>query len=67
VQPLAVAVAARTGQAFVVSSGGTVREPAPWWGHAVQRLQRWLPWLPQQPPPTLTVPGSVVVLDLSRL
>ena len=43
VQPLAVAVDARTGQAFVVNYGGTVRQPPPWAGPWVPRLRQWLP------------------------
>ena len=67
VHPLAIAVAERTDRAFVVTGGGTVTEAAGWWRPWMQRLRRWLPWLPQQPPPTNSVPGSVTVLDLARL
>src|SRR5438128_7764804 len=65
-QPLAVAVDARTGRAFVVNYGGTVREPATWSGQWLQRLRRWLPWLPQSVPVVRSVPGSVSVIDVSR-
>ena len=65
-QPLAVAADGRTGRAFVINYGGTVREPATWSGQWLQRLRRWLPWLPQSVPVVRSVPGSVSVIDVSR-
>ena len=57
----------RTGHAFIVNYGGTVRAPAAWWERDVQRLHHWLPWLPQPFASTHLEPGSVSVLDTARL
>ena len=67
VHPLDVAIDERTGHAFIVNYGGTVRAPAAWWERDVQRLHHWLPWLPQPFASTHLEPGSVSVLDTARL
>ena len=72
--PAALAVDERTGHVFVANSYGTPASPGgvsrlvawsrPWlpaWG------QQWLARLAQPPPPLRTLPGTVTVLDLSRL
>ena len=73
-QPLAVAVDGQTSRAFVVSYGDTVDQPARWWEPWVQALWRRLPPSAQRLRPDLTaqatvrsVPGSVAVLDTSRM
>jgi len=66
VHPVAVAVDERTGHVFVVNGGGVVRD-ADRWGWLPGWLHDKLPFLPPPGLHTRTVPGSVSVIDLSRL
>jgi DNA-binding beta-propeller fold protein YncE len=64
VAPIAVAVDERSGRAVVVNAGGPVRIPDAW-GQVLDRLRRWLPFVPPRATETRTVPGSVSIVDAS--
>jgi hypothetical protein len=61
VAPSAVAIDARTGDAFVVNAGGPLSRPGAWvW--VPRWMRRWLPFLPSRDAQTRTVPGSLSVV-----
>ncbi len=66
IDPVAAAVDERTGHVFVVNGGGLVRE-ADKWGWLPGWLRNKLPFLPPPGAHSRAVPGSVTVVDLSRL
>lgn len=66
VTPSAVAVDERAGHVIVVDSGGDRRVADPW-GWLPNGIRKRLSFLPAPSSRTQTEPGSVLVLDLSRL
>ncbi len=63
VGPRAVAIDARTGHAFITTSGGAISVPDTW-GWIPSSLRRWIPFLPPPGSHLRTIPGSVSMLDV---
>jgi DNA-binding beta-propeller fold protein YncE len=68
VNPMDLALARRAGRLFVINVGsfGPVRAVDPW-AWMPRWLRHWLPFLHQHAPTPRRIPGSVTVLDTSRL
>lgn len=66
--PTGVAVDEQAGSVLVVDAGGQFRRRTPEaWGWVPSWLRPWLPFLPAPAPRTGNIPGTVTVLDTSRL
>lgn len=61
--PVALALDAQSDRAFVVDQAGIGAVPPSGWAQSVQRVRRWLPWLPPPAAPPPASAGSVLVLD----
>jgi DNA-binding beta-propeller fold protein YncE len=67
VHPLAVALDDGRDRAYVLCYGGLAPPSEMWWGRALGRLGRWLPWLAAWEPARTGGAASVSALDLGRL
>jgi DNA-binding beta-propeller fold protein YncE len=70
VNPVNLVLDRRAGRLFVVNVGNYNPNPlrsADPWAWMPNWLRHWLPFLPQHAPPPRRIPGSVTVLDTSRL
>ncbi len=66
VNPGAIAVDERIGQAYIVDNGGLVRA-ADGWSWIPQGVRQWLPFVPPPRPGLLSFPVSITVVDASRV
>jgi hypothetical protein len=65
--PISLAVDERTARLFVVNTNAGCLRPSSLWDRVPVAVRHALPFLPAPPKPTCNMPGTVTVIDTSRL